>query len=231
MNFEDIATFPMEDDDWIVTVLIGGALTFVGFFLFFPILATLGYVVDVMRGAVAGETEPPAFDDWGGLFVDGVKAFVILMVYQLPAMVIGGGLFVGSWLLLLTGSEAGFGLGFLGWLLALGVWSVLGLVFSYVGMAGVVNFAVEDSIGAAFDIGTLKTVVLSGDWLFAWGFYIAMSFVAGIVGMLGITYPFAVFYAYAVGGRAFGEAFAAATGRDTTGTDPTAAEATSADPV
>lgn len=229
MDFERLAKFPLQDeDDWIVTVLIGGALVFFGF-LFVPMLIVYGYMVDVMRGAVEGETEPPAFGDWGDLIVDGVKAFVVILAYQIVPAVVGGGLLV-LFLLIGMGADSG-ALSFLGFFLGFGAWGVLSLVFGYVGMAAVVNFAVEDEIGAAFDLETLRTVVTSKDWLMAWAFYFGISLVAGVVGSLGITYPFASFYALSSGGRAFGEAFASATGVGAIDANAAAAEATTADPA
>ena len=220
MNFGDLATFPLEDDDWITTVLIGGVLVILGF-LFVPILTVYGYVVASMRGGVAGESTPPQFDDWGALTVDGLKALVVLFAYQIVPLVFFFVFGLGSILALASGTESGAGLGIVGLLGTMAVFTLLSLVFGYVGMAAVVNLAVEGSMGAAFDFGTLTTVVTSSDWLMAWVFYIGISIVVGIVSSIGITAPFASFYGLSAGGRAFGEAFAAATG--TTRASPSAA--------
>lgn len=225
MNIEALAKFPFQDeDDWIMTVLIGGVLVFLGF-LFVPILVVWGYLVEVMRGAVAGETEPPQFDEWGDLAIDGVKAFVIMTVYQIVPAVVGIGLIVvfGA---IGVGTDTG-GLGAVGIVLGVGAWGVLGFVFAYFAMAGLANFAVEDSLGAGFDFGTITSVSLSGSWLKAWAFYLGISIVAGIAGSMtgGIGSPFTSFYALSAGGRAFGEAYAAETGAEVT-RDEAAATAT-----
>lgn len=229
MKFEDLATFPLQDeDDWILTVLIGGGLVFFGF-LFVPILLVYGYMVEVMRGGVAGDAEPPRFEAWGDLLVDGTRAFVVVMAYQIVPAVVGGGL-LALLVLIGVGSESG-AITILGIVLGGGLWAVLAFAFGYVGMAGVVNLAVEDEIGAAFDIDTLGTVATSKDWLVAWAVYLALTFVAGIVGSLGITYPFASFYALSAGSRAFGEAFASATGTTKSAAGATAADAPPAEPA
>lgn len=212
MDVEALAKFPLEDeDDWIMTVIIGGVLAFLGF-LFVPMLLVWGYLVDVMRGAVAGEAEPPTFDEWGDLAVDGLKAFVIMAVYQVVPAIVGIGVIV-VFAALGAGTDSG-GLGVVGVVLGVGIWSVLGLVFAYFGMAGLANFAVEDTIGAGFDVGTIASVSLTGSWLKAWAFYLVLSIVAGILGSVtgGLGSPFASFYALSAGSRAFGEAFAAETG-------------------
>lgn len=209
MDFGELATFPMEDDDWLVKTLIGGVLVFLGF-LFVPVLAVWGYAVETMRGAVAGETGPPEFDDWGALIVDGLKAWVVLLVYQIIPAVVGIALFV-VFGLAGAGTDSA-GLGFLGFFLGLAVWTLLSLVFGYFAMVGVVNFAVEGSLGAAFDVGTVRSVALSSDYLMAWVFYIAISIVMSVVGSLIVTYPFAAFYGLVATSRAFGEAYASVTG-------------------
>lgn len=228
MDFEALVTFPIgEGDDWIPTILIGGGLVFLGFLLV-PLFAVFGYVMDVMRGAVEGETEPPEFEAWGDLLVEGAKGFAVTLAYQVVPAVVGGGL-LAVFLLLGFALDSG-GLTLLGGVLGGLVWLALSAAFGYVGMAAVVNVAVEEDVGAAFDLETLRPVATSTDWLLAWTVYLVLSFVAGIVGSLGITYPFATFYALSAGGRAFGEAFASATGAgesspEATATDAAAAEA------
>lgn len=212
MDIEALAKFPLQDeDDWIMTVLIGGILLFVGF-LIVPILFVWGYAVEVMRGGVEGTAEPPQFDDWGDLAVDGLKALVIVVAYQIVPAIVGIGTIVlfGA---LGAGTDSG-ALGAIGIVFGVGAWMVLGFVFGYVGMAGLVNFAVEDTLGAGFDFGTIATVATTGGWLKAWAFYIGLSIVAGIAGSVtgGIASPFTSFYALSAGSRAFGEAFASATG-------------------
>jgi hypothetical protein len=218
MNFGDLAKFPMQDEDnWIITVVIGGVLILLGVFVI-PTLAVYGYMMEVMRGAASGETEPPEFDDWGTLIVDGLKAAIVMFVYQIPAGVIGGIVLLISTALLATGSDAGAGLGILGWLIGLGVWMFLSIVFSYFGSVGVVNMALEGSFGAAFSVGTIISVSTSGSWIKAWVFLIGLSFVSGMVASLtgGLAYPFTSFYTLSAGGRALGEAFVAETGAQVT---------------
>lgn len=209
MNFGDLATFPMEDDDWIVTVLIGGVLAFLGFLLV-PILVVWGYLIEVMRGGLEGSAEPPSFDDWGEMAKDGLFGLIIMFVYQIIPMVVLIGLTFVSGGLMATGSEAGAGLGLLGFLLSYVVYFALFLVFIYVGAAGVVNYAREGTIGAGFDFGVITPVVTSGEWLKAFLFYFVMLVVANVLSIFVITAPFVSFYALSASSRGWGEAFASA---------------------
>lgn len=43
-----------------------------------------GYIVRIYRGA----STPPAFDQWGGLFWDGLRLFVVWLVWMLPALIL-----------------------------------------------------------------------------------------------------------------------------------------------
>lgn len=88
--------------------------------------------------------------------------------------------------------------------------------------AAIVNYAIEDSIGAAFDVSAIKPVLLSGDYLLAWLVPFVLAFVLNIVGfILAITVvglvllPFLHFYVYVAVMYMFGRAFAAASGQDT----------------
>lgn len=223
MNLGDIATFPTKSDDWLVTVLIGGVLTFLGFLLL-PLFVVWGYFVRVMRGGVQGETESPSFDDWGELLKDGVLAVVIMSVYQIVPMVVLVALATLSSGLMAVGGEGGAAAGFVGLLLSYGVYFVLFLAFLYVGAAGVVNYAREGSVGAAFDFGVIKPVVTSKEWAVSFLFYVGMMVAANVAGILIVTAPFASFYALAASSRAFGEAFAEATDTAAVTTGATAAE-------
>jgi len=85
----------------------------------------------------------------------------------------------------------------------------------YLVPAALTNYAVEGSIGAAFDIGAIKPVVLSMDYLMAMliPVFVAIG-VNMIAGILAITIiglllvPFLYFYTYVAVFRMYGLAFA-----------------------
>ncbi len=112
-DIETLARYPMESDDWIVTVLIGGiALLFS--FLIIPWFLVSGYLVRAVRAGMDRAEEPPVFDEWGTLLKEGVVASIIGFIYQLIPLIVFVVFVGGSFLALLTGSEAGAGLGILG---------------------------------------------------------------------------------------------------------------------
>ncbi|MEF8856843.1 MAG: DUF4013 domain-containing protein, partial [Haloplanus sp.] len=82
-----VVTYPTNSDDWIKTVLIGGALTLLSI-LIIPAFLVYGYVLRGLRAGMADEKEPPVFDDWGTLLKEGVIAFVVVLVYQLIPLIV-----------------------------------------------------------------------------------------------------------------------------------------------
>lgn len=211
--------------DWIGRILIGGALTAFSFLLL-PVFFVMGYYVRVLERTIGGSEDPPEFEEWGVLFVDGLKAAVITFVYSVvPAVVymfvvfglIGAGGAMGG-----DGGGLVAGLGLMSMLVAI----PLMFVIYYLVPAALANFAGQGTIGAAFDFDALKPVLLSSDYVIA----ILMPFIVGVVlnvvgVILGITViglllvPFISFYAYISIFRMFGLAFVKSNA--TTGTTDT----------
>lgn len=232
VDIESAITFPMEDDDWLVTVLVGGVIN-VASIIVLPVFLLYGYYVKVAREAMDGAAEPPAFGNWGELFVDGVKAFGIVVVYQivpLVVLVVVGG---GSIAAMATGTEAGAGAGLLGLFGAFVITTVLAIAFGYVGIAGLMNFVATGSIGSGFEVGTLVDVATDRNWMMAWAYVIAINVVFGLVfGIIGAipfvglivlpVAPFAYFYLGVVMYRIWGQGFAAATQTSRTSEAPAA---------
>jgi hypothetical protein len=204
-SIEEAVTYPMESDDWLKTVLIGGAMLLFSFLLI-PAFVAYGYMVRAIQASLEGESEPPAFGDWGGLIVDGLKLFVIGFLYLLiPFIVFAvtvGGAIVG----MATGGQTGAAAGFGTLILGLLVFLVLSLVFGYFAAVGIVNFASKDQFGAAFDFGVIKSVGLNSDfavpWLISVGVFLGVSVITGVLnvipGLGAIVGVFLNFYALIV---------------------------------
>jgi hypothetical protein len=180
----DALGFPRSSDDWIQTVLIGGALVLFGFFVV-PGIIVQGYTVRVLERAGRPDAVAPSFTEWGDLFVDGLKAFAINLIYSIPLIVLYVALLfvvagAGS---VDPGSGAGAGLGVVSLGLGLAFLAV-GLAVAFVVPAATANFAREDSFGAAFDLGTIRRGALSGSYVKAW----LLALVVGVV--LGTLFSF-----------------------------------------
>lgn len=211
--------YPIESDDWQLTVLIGGVLTLFSFLLI-PGLLVGGYVVRVVRGSAGGSNEPPVFDDWGRLLVDGVQAWIIGFVYMLVPTIVAAVTIGGSLASMATGSTGGAMAGIAGFFGGFILWFVLTLLFGYLAVAGIVNFAREERFGAAFDFGTIREVVTTSEYAVAWLVAVAVMVVAGIVvGVLNvipflgfIVGSFVSFYAVVVAATLWTDGFTDAIG-------------------
>lgn len=210
---EEGLSYPFNGDSALGRIIIGGLLGF-GSFLIVPAIALMGYLVWVLDGAARGEEEPPAFENWGDMIVDGLKATAVTIVYGIvPFLLVFLSVFViagGS----ASGSETGMGIlggiGLIGMLV-----SILAMfVLYYLIPAALTNMALEDSFGAAFDFGTIKQVILTGDYLIAWLIpFVLAALMNVVVFLLAITVvglivvPFIQFYVQVAAFYMFGVAF------------------------
>ncbi len=71
--------YPLEDEDFLKTLLIG-SLLLVTSFLIVPIFILTGYITRTIQNASNG-AEPPQFGDYGGLLVDGLKFTAVFLLY------------------------------------------------------------------------------------------------------------------------------------------------------
>jgi len=227
--FEDALRYPTNGDDALETIAIGGILGILGF-LIVPVFVVYGYLVHVIRAVAAGEDEtPPAFEEWGELLVDGVRGFVIVLVYTVvPALVLAlavAPVFVISSVTVSSGAASGDGGGGLLTtviLLVIVVVAVLSLVALlaavYLVPAAITAFATTDRLGAAFSITELRRIGGSGQFLTGWLIAVVLSVLAGFVAgiaaatVLGILLvPFVNFYGNVAAAYALGAGDPAAT--------------------
>lgn len=219
--------FPRQNDDWLRNVLIGGAMLFLSF-LVIPTVFVYGYLARVLRASSTGVSEAPDFDDWEGLFVEGLKQIGVVLAYLVVPLVLTVvvAAFVGA---LTMNLESGAGdAGVLG-AVAFLVLVVLWLSVVYVLPAAMTNAAREQSFEAAFDLGALRTAALSADYVVALVLAVVVSVVLGAIAsvltvlIVGIFLSFYVqVVSFYLVGRGFGEA--TGTRRDDPGTAPDEAD-------
>ena len=86
--------------DWSKVVILG--VLFLISFLIIPIFLALGYIFRVIKASLAGLEELPAFEEWGEMFVEGIKLFLVYMIYSLPAIIIIIISFISLWASLIS---------------------------------------------------------------------------------------------------------------------------------
>lgn len=231
--FGEAIRFPIAGDSAVKNVLIGGILGMLGFLLI-PVFFVQGYLVRVLRVAVEGGDEPPAFNEWGDMLVDGLKLFVISIAYFLVPTVL---LFVALFAVIGTAAVSSgapgevapgavAGAGIIGILLLLAA-MLLFLLAAYLLPAAAANFARHDDLGKAFDFGTVIDAAFSADYFVAVLFAILIGLVVGAVTFLLtaiivgiILVPFLSFYTQVATYYLFGKGYAKALDVDGGGTTP-----------
>ncbi|MFC4359052.1 DUF4013 domain-containing protein [Halobium salinum] len=211
---ENSLNYLRNGDDWVKTLLIGGVLGLLGV-LIVPTFIVYGYLMRVLRATMRGEERVPEFDDWGDMTVDGLKAFVITLVYGIVPAILGT-VFIGFGVLtLFTGgsTDSGIlaGLGTAGVLFGVLLTLVLSLVAAYFIPAALANYGETGRIGSGFAFGELRPVLTSTKYLTAWAYAIAIaigaSVLVGIVSITGvgaIVAPFVSFYVGVAAAYIFG---------------------------
>jgi hypothetical protein len=78
--------YVFQDPTWLKKIIIGGVLLIIPIFGWFVVG---GYTLKVMRNVISGNDLPlPEWDDFGGLFTEGLKAFVVLLAWWLPIVIV-----------------------------------------------------------------------------------------------------------------------------------------------
>ena len=217
-SIKEALTYPTESDDWIVTVLIGGVLTLLSI-LIIPAFIVYGYLVRAIRANLEGEPEPPTFGDWGELVVDGIKVVVVGFVYMIVPIIVMSVTVGTAVLAILSGGEGGAAAGVGTLVVGMLASFVLALVFGYFALVGIVNLAREGRFGAAFDLGTIRSVGLDGEfavpWLISVGVFIGIGAVVGVLnivpGLGALVGVFLNFYGLMVAANLWADGFLAAT--------------------
>jgi hypothetical protein len=235
-----VLRFPFDDARWKNKALVGGAMTFVAatvsFPFFFLMLPVLGYGIRIMKRTARGEEASlPEWDNWGELFMDGLKQWAVSIVYGLPVVVIFSCL-IGTMMVGMIGGTAmldemsraeaalASGLGIVGFysilFLTYAVLFIIGIPLAYLGAVAVSRMAATGELSAAFEFGEVMKLARSGfrHYAIAVIAYLAVYFAGSIVATvliytlcLSCLYPFAlaatVMYSITMFGATFGEAY------------------------
>jgi hypothetical protein len=191
--------FPFDDKEWTNKALIGIVLAVVGIILWPLLLPLWGYGLRIMRQTAKGEPPSlPAWDDWGQLFVDGLKFILVYLVYMLPILLIcccaymamlgpmalipfaedAPGLFSG-------GMAAGYVFSYP--LIGIGMLLVLFLVF--LALVAITRMVAHDSLGSAFQLGEVWRLARTGfgNYFMALVAFLGVSYIVGMIAM-GLAY-------------------------------------------
>ncbi len=170
-------------------VIILGVIT-IASFLIVPIFLLIGYVFRIIKATLAGLDELPEFDEIGEMFVDGLKVFVVGIVYFIPVYIIALilGLFIGS-----TNASAVTLDPYMIWAMVIGylIYIIVALIVGLVEVIAIANMAYYDGeLGAAFRFSE----VLDHIARIGWGKYIATYIVIAVIAAIGFLIGFATLF-------------------------------------
>lgn len=213
MNFGRSFSYQFEDPDWAKKILIPALIAII------PIVGQIfliGWLLNITRAVIRQDPRPLPELDFGKQFSDGLKGFVVALVYSLPAIVMS--IPVG----IVTGlaGQSGMDEETLNVVLPLvtvccnGLIFLYSLVLAFVIPAAYGNMISKENLGAAFRLSEVFALVRAAP-----GAYLLVllgSFLAGLLAQLGLiacVIGVIVTYAYAmsVNGHLYGQAYNEAT--------------------
>ncbi|MBC7318731.1 DUF4013 domain-containing protein [Candidatus Bipolaricaulota bacterium] len=176
----DSVKYPISD--WKKLLTLG--ILFLLSFLLIPVFLAIGYAFRALKATIAGFDELPEFDEWGEMFIDGVKVFVVTIAYMIiPLIIIFAGIFTGPYVygptltdvpLLL---QAGGSIKIVGFIVAI----IFGLLLTI----AIAHMAFNDGqLGAAFRINEILDVIADIGWADYIIWYIVVIIVFWIIGSI-----------------------------------------------
>lgn len=178
----DAIRYPSSD--WKKVIILG--LLFLISFLIVPIFLVMGYTFRALKASIAGADELPEFDEWGDMFVDGLKIFVVQFVYFLiPALII----LLGSWASIAAIASSGSmvdptaAFGLMGGTMIIGI--ILAIVLGLIATMGIANMAYYDSeLGAAFRFSEILEIISKIGWVDYIIWYVVVMIIATIIAFI-----------------------------------------------
>lgn len=173
-------------------------LLFLISFLIVPIFLAFGYIFRSLKASLAGSEELPDFDEWGEMFVDGLKVFLVQIIYILPAIIIGAisllSLWSSLWSLTYMAQANGtslspemlfgiFGGSALVGLIIAGIYS---LVIYPIMAVALGNMAYNNSeFGAAFRFGEIMSTISQIGWVDLIIWYVVILIIGIVISFVG----------------------------------------------
>ena len=160
MDIGKAITFIFDDPQWLRKVAIGVGLILLGLLFmvvligFVPLIIVTGYTVLLIRNVMNGVEHPlPEWENWGELFMLGLKLMVIQLIWALPLIVLSAGTSIPAAFTENAGNAQGV-------LIALSVLCgclsfIVGILYALVEPVITFLFARDGKFSAAFEFGKI----------------------------------------------------------------------------
>ena len=127
--------------------------------IIFPLY--LGYVIRIYRGA----NPSPRFDNWGSMFIDGIKLFIVGLIYAIPVLILSFVLFGSEDMIRSSVSPSTIGGLIIAVLMGAIILIIVAIITWLIVITAGVRFARTDSIGEAFNFGVIFTHIGKIGWM------------------------------------------------------------------
>jgi hypothetical protein len=139
-------------------------------------LPLAGYAMKILRG----EKPAPEVDDWGTLFIDGIKYLIVTFIYAIPLIIVWVIVVGASVASIMSGNSTAMMAAFAAMGIGLVVMLVLGIIIAVFEIIGIVRFARTGSIGEAFNFNAILATIDKLGWV-PYIIAIVVLIVAGII--------------------------------------------------
>ncbi|HSA37262.1 MAG TPA: DUF4013 domain-containing protein [Methanoregula sp.] len=136
----------------------------------------MGYVLKVLRG----EKPAPEVEDWGTLFIDGIKFLIVYIIWMIPIIIVWAILMGVGFAGAMTGDETAAMAAVGTMMVGLLVMFILAIIIGLFAMIGAVRFARTGSIGEAFNFSAILATISKIGWVP----YIIAIIVLGVCGIV-----------------------------------------------
>jgi hypothetical protein len=124
-------------------------------------LPLAGHSMKVLRG----EKPAPEVEDWGTLFIDGIKYVIVTLIYAIPIIIVWVLVLGASFVAIMSGDSSAMIAAFGAMAVGILVMLILGIIIAIFEMIGVVRFARTGSIGEAFNFGAILSTIAKIGWV------------------------------------------------------------------
>ncbi len=144
----------------------------------------MGYTLRTIKISINEENELPAFNKWKRMFIDGLKVFIVgILYYIIPTIFIMIGIF-----LMLDFSTATFKFPVLNpaAIMVLSIGALLYILFMFLYEIGIANMAYHRKLEAALSFREIMDIIRKIGWKKYLAVFIILLIITGISNLIGI---------------------------------------------
>jgi hypothetical protein len=206
-SLRSLIKFPFQSPNWKGRFLIGSGLLLASYIIpIVPAIFVYGYLAGVMRQAIQGEPLVlPEWRDWGRLAKDGVRCFVVGLLFMAPGFIV---MYAGMALYMVVfvwgsasmnagaTSDAISSLPFFLMFGAMGIFFIsmfLGWFLTMLGLvpfpAALAHFVAQDKVGAALNVREWSKIIKADKW----GYLVSWVITLGLGGIIYFAFMLVYF--------------------------------------